>query len=92
MIDKTYNCPAILIGRTRLMKKYILDLGSSTPKLYEFDGKSLSLQNQSSIHFKKQLENGVLADAALNELQRFIESKNLPCQDLRNPNHETTPI
>ena len=65
------------------MKKYILDLGSSTLKLYELDGGSLRLQKQRSVYFKKHLEDGVLADDALGELLRFIESAGLACQDLR---------
>ena len=66
-----------------MMKKYILDLGSSTLKLYGLDGGALRLQNQKSVYFKKHLENGVLADDALGELLRFIESASLPCQNLR---------
>ena len=65
------------------MKKYILDLGSSTLKLYELDGGSLRLQKQRSVYFKKHLADGVLADDALGELLRFIESAGLACQDLR---------
>ena len=65
------------------MKKYILDLGSSTLKLYELDGGSLRLQNQKSVYFKKHLEDGILAEDALGELLQFIESAGLPCQDLR---------
>ena len=65
------------------MKKYILDLGSSTLKLYELDGGSLRLQNQKSIYFKKHLRDGVLSEDALGELLQFIESAGLPRQDLR---------
>ena len=65
------------------MKKHILDLGSSTLKLYELDSGSLRLQNQKSVYFKKYLQDGVLAEDALGDLLRFIESAALSPLDLR---------
>lgn len=65
------------------MKKYILDLGTSTLKLYRFDGQSLRLQKQYSIHFKNYLDDGRLAEGGLTELIGFIEDANLPRSDLR---------
>ena len=64
------------------MKKYVLDLGSSTLKLYEFNGQTLRLAQQSSLHFKKQLQDGVLAEPALTDLVRFIKSAGASRRDL----------
>ena len=65
-----------------MVEKYILDLGSSTLKLYQFDGKSLRLKDQKSVHFKDHLKDGKLGQPAIDELLQFVQSTNLPCQDL----------
>ena len=65
------------------MAKYILDLGSSTLKLYKLDDVSLVLQNQISLHFKKHLKDGMLSEDILNKLLQFIKSTDLSSQDLR---------
>ena len=65
------------------MAKHILDLGSSTLKLYRFDGGRLSLAQQKSIPLKRYLKDGVLADDALVEIKKFIVGTDLSGADLR---------
>lgn len=65
------------------MQKSIIDIGSSTLKLYNYDGSSLNNTKQKSIHFKKNLQDGKISKDDLKELESFISDANIPPQDLR---------